>query len=242
MTVINRKPQAPVAAEPDPQWFDDSPSEHIQLASEEFLDEPRKAETLRAEFRLRDRWHGAVSTFRLFDEDLLAVDERRRGKQIKLHEIDLRHLDPAVQVRTLSAGKTWYAVLTCMALAGMGLLLELAPPVARFAAPTIAVAALGTLLTLALCLYRTRTDFVFVTANGRAPAVALRAPFGSRRRGRQIAAELATAIRQAHEAKKRDKPERLRAEMREHYRLQDAGVISSAQCVESTTRILAQFG
>jgi hypothetical protein len=59
---------------------------------------------------------------------------------------------------------------------------------------------------------------------------------------RRLVPKVTAAIRQAHALTGPGKPDRLRQEMREHYRLREVGVITSDACETGTRRILARFG
>jgi hypothetical protein len=77
--------------------------------------------------------------------------------------------------------------------------------------------------------------------HGRAVALQLEAGVGAIRRYREMLPDLVGAIEAAGESVSDDTMVYLRSEMREHYRLREAGVLSETECSESTSRILAYF-
>jgi hypothetical protein len=233
------KPYRPTRPIEQHSVFDQSPSEHIQLASDD--EDEREAKTLTERLLIRDRWHGTLIELALFAEGVLTVCETRRGKLGQQRQVDLRYLDPAPLVERHIATKTLYVALGCAGAAAMGPLAALLPALAEWSLPWMLASASASAAAFTLALYRTRKDFLFLTAHGRAPVVKLRARFGCLGRCRHAVARLGVAIRAANDTLLGDKAARLKAEMREHYRLQQSGVISGDDCMQSTGRILAHY-
>jgi hypothetical protein len=94
---------------------------------------------------------------------------------------------------------------------------------------------------LFVAVYRSYERTEFYTLHGRAPVFRLVANLGSIEKLRALVPALSQAIGEAGDHFGDDNSAYLRAEMREHYRLRGAGVLSGAACADSTGRILAQF-
>ena len=81
----------------------------------------------------------------------------------------------------------------------------------------------------------------FLTYTGRVVAFSLKANPGCLRAGRDLVPWLIHAIQRARAEIAEEHKIYLRNEMREHYRLQNAGTIGSVACTKGTRAILAQF-
>jgi hypothetical protein len=90
-------------------------------------------------------------------------------------------------------------------------------------------------------VYRTHETVEFYTLHGRARVLRLVANVGAIKRLRAFVPRLSGAIDESAERITHDASAYLRAEMREHYRLRSAGVLSQDVCAQSTGRILAHF-
>jgi len=66
--------------------------------------------------------------------------------------------------------------------------------------------------------------------------------FGCFRRARAVISEIDRAIGVALAMNKVDEEAHLRAEMQDHYRLRNEGVITPKACNKASSRILARFG
>jgi hypothetical protein len=76
---------------------------------------------------------------------------------------------------------------------------------------------------------------------GRAEVFTLRATFGCIRALRKLVPQLVDAIHQAHTLNMPARGDYLREEMREHYRLQEEGILTKDCCSASRQRILSSF-
>ncbi len=109
---------------------------------------------------------------------------------------------------------------------------------------TIPAAILGltaTFATAATAFYLSQEKIVFHTLHGRAPAMRFDAGLGTIHRFRKLIPRIVEAIADAVETIHDETAVYLRAEMREHYRLRGAGILSEEQCAASTGRILGEF-
>ena len=66
--------------------------------------------------------------------------------------------------------------------------------------------------------------------------------FGCFRRSRAVVPEISNAIGVAIERNTLEEEPYLRAEMQDHYRLRNEGIISPKACQTGTSRILSRFG
>jgi hypothetical protein len=220
--------------------FDETIAEHISLGDEDNArrDQPP---TLREEFELRDRFRHRETRIALYDQGFLRIIERRNGKQKRRHQLDLRYFDPTPVVSrhfplrlmraTAAAGGLTLILGT---LAGFGLL-------GLVTIPGSLILGTVTLIGLFVCLQMSHTRFAFYTLHGRAEVLRITAGFGCVGRYRKVLPSLINAIEDACNDISDDMLVYLRAEMREHYRLRSEGILSEADCSDSTSRILAHF-
>lgn len=203
----------------------------------------RRAETVSARFDLKSFFRASRLRLTLYEEGLLEVAiEYPNNIRRTSRTLDLRYLDPRPKIsRTVSKKMLHYCAAAAtlaavfMGLGGAGLLSGAEAFVPAFALS----AASGIFGWLFLC--RSGEQSVFRTRNGHADVLVLFASFGSIHTMRRIVPAIVTAIRDASESVS-DKDASLRSEMREHYRLAQAGAISEEECATSTQRILQQFG
>jgi hypothetical protein len=176
-----------------------------------------------------------------FRQGFLEVVERRGGRSSRCVPIDLRYLDPMptldrrYPLRLLRiAGATAAVAAVLTALAAFGIASAWTTPAAAAAVATAAMAAIG-------CFYLSHEEIRFYTLHGRAMTLRLCAGLGCIGRYRKLLPKIVGAIETAADDIGEDTMLYLRSEMREHYRLRGAGVLSDAECSDSTARILAQF-
>lgn len=219
-----------------------SPSEHIYIGSEDATAEPSgMARTVRTTTSLRNPLRHATLELALYDEGVLKVEERRKGKSVESYFLDLRFLDPIPSIERVIA-KRWLL----MAL-GSGTVATFAAFLLRFdslyagALVTLAVSLAVAALALYGGLYRSYERTAFQTLHGRTTVLTLTANLGALRRHRSFVPRLSAAIEEAAERITADTAAYLRSEMREHYRLRSDGVLDNEACAAGTGRILAQF-
>jgi hypothetical protein len=193
------------------------------------------------EIEVKDKLRGRRTLVRIFDEGWLDLEVERRGRATTHHRIDLRYLDPVPSMtrhhplRLLkAAGIAAGVTAVCAIPAWLGWLQNWFIPAAIAAA-----VATGGLLFVAF--YLSHEKIHFRTLHGRADVVRFGAGLGTIRRFRKLVPAIVDAIADAAESVDDETAVYLRSEMREHYRLRGAGVLSEEQCAESTGRILGQF-
>jgi hypothetical protein len=203
---------------------------------------PPRGERVSARFDLKSHFSGARVQLTLYEEGLLAVSDDYRGTRRASRTLDLSYLDPRPRISRVLSKRLLY--LCAFAAASAGILMGLADvgvlPGVVCLPPAFALgAAAGTFGWLFLC--RSGEQSVFRTRNGHAEVLVLFATFGSIRRLRRIVPAIVKAIRETGRSQT-DKNASLRGEMREHYRLAEAGAISEEECATCTQRILHHFG
>jgi hypothetical protein len=224
------------------QTVDGSPSEHIYMGSDNLNPDPQTAaKTMRERVELRNGVRRMATELTLYAEGFLKVAPTVRGKRGDVFRLDLHYLDPVPAVTKVIAKRSLYAALGCAAAAGCAFALRSVEPLEPFVWYAFAAAVAATLAAVAAAVYRSHVRFEFATIHGRAPVLTLLANLGSIRRFRAFMPVLTSAIDEAAEAIGSDTAAYLRAEMREHYRLREDGVLDHEQCAAGTGRILAQF-
>ena len=219
-----------------------SSSEHILIEGDDADSAAETASSGAAQqhFHIINRSHAVRTEMILFEGGWLSLREHRSQKAGVARMINLRYVDPEPRVTRHFARRALIAsaVLAAAALAAAILALNSVQLVITVPAATLLLTASA--VAFAICAYKTRKDVLFVTRHGRAPVIALMGTLGSFRSLRAALPKLIEAIHNAAE----DGPtnnERLRSEMREHYRLRECGALNENACAASTQRILDHF-
>jgi hypothetical protein len=220
---------------------DDSPSEHIYIGSDEARDPETTARTVSARVTLRNPVRRCQTQLTLYSEGIVAVSDQRGGKTPKPFYLDLQYIDPVPTLERAIAGRWFYAALGCGGAAALAVLLTRFDVLRNAAWIAFGVAAIATLVTLFIGVYRSYEKTTFCTIHGRAPVLELIANIGAVRKFRAFVPTLSAAIEDSAEQIGHDTASFLRGEMREHYRLRGRGILTHETCAASTGRILAQF-
>jgi hypothetical protein len=206
-----------------------------------FIGQAREASELNEEIVIRDRLRGRRTSVRLYAEGWADIEIERRGRRGSSHRIDLRFLDPvpATQryypIRLFKGSGIAAAVTAVFAVpAWFGWL-------ASYSVPAAILGVAVTLIALLTAFFLSHEKIVFRTLHGRANAIRFGAGLGTIRRFHRLVPRLIAAIADAAESTHDETAVYLRAEMREHYRLRGDGIISEAECADSTERILGEF-
>jgi hypothetical protein len=217
--------------------------EHILLASDE-RDVPtlKSARKIHARIVLPgDRWRPALE-LALIDYFFLSVrTTRARGAR---YVLDLRHVDPAVRI-VRQIPWIWIAVgASFLLLATLG-----ARVIATSTAPwwrhewlyaTVAFFAVAAAAMYA-ALHGTSETLTLFSPHGRARLLCHSGRPGTLRAFRSFLPRLEAHLRIAS-ARRRPGADHLRDEMREHFRLKEAGVLTEAEYETAKRRILATHG
>ena len=220
------------------------PTEHILLESDvRELPEPGRGRKLHAAFQCASRLRRRRLALVIVDYYYLGV-RSGRASRARDYVLDLRFIEPPLIRRHVPwrwiAGSAGLAVLTALCAwhiaqsAGhwwrQGWLLVCA---ALFAA---------TVCACLVSVWRTTETLTLESVHGRATLLEYTAGLGTLRAARQFMRKLAAHIQLAIAARRASKVEHLRDEMREHFRLKEAGVLSPQQYEAAKARILAQHG
>jgi hypothetical protein len=100
----------------------------------------------------------------------------------------------------------------------------------------------GAVVALLLCIYQSGEKILFSTASGNVPVLILLTNFGCFRQSHTIVSEISNAIGRAIRQNTLEEEPYLRAEMQDHYRLRNEGVITPKACQTASSRILSRFG
>jgi hypothetical protein len=211
------------------------------LADTFVIERPRDARKAIETWQLRDRFHRRRLELQTFDDAMLTLTEFGRGKTLRAQRLDLRFLDPAAALTLRRPRRLLKLALGSAACGLLCLALDVVLPSSLLPLLGGASLALAALVAL-IAARRTGEEVVFFTRHGRAPALRWQAGFGCVRRSRKLRPRLAAAIDEASRGPVANRAASLRAEMREHYRLKEAGILSNEECTAAARRILAEFG
>jgi hypothetical protein len=192
------------------------------------------------EFSIRDPLRGRTTSVRLY-EGWADIESVSRGGRESHQRFNLSFIDPEPEI---SRYHPWlllkiaggFAALTALCAAVW--LFGFAPAFTMPATAGGAALSFGMLFTF---IYRSHQKFTFLTQHGRAEVLRLKAGFGTAFRWRRQLPQIINAINASARAHITEDSETLRAEMREHYRLRNDGVLNDDECADSTGRILARF-
>lgn len=220
--------------------FDESTAEHVSLG-DEYANRADAARTVSGRAMVRDRFRARETLMTFYRQGFLEVVERRAGKSSRCLPIDLRYLDPTPTVDRrypLRLIRITGAIGAVAALLGALVAFGVAP---AYTTPAMTAAVAATIMAAIGCLYLSHEEIRFYTLHGRAMTLRICAGLGSIGRYRKLLPKIVSAIESAADEIGEDTMLYLRSEMREHYRLHGAGVLSDQQCSDSTARILAHF-
>jgi hypothetical protein len=219
----------------------EEPSTHVLLESDERESAANGPLTVKERVELHDRVRRRETELTLYEQGLLKIVEKRRGRRVKSHKIDLRYLDPVPTTRPYYPTRLLHTALGFAALAAIASVLAKLDVLFSISFPAALITGTTAVLVTTLFVYLSHEKISFHTLHGRACAVSLMAGLGVIRRFRAAMPKVARAIEQAEESIGEDTAIYLRAEMREHYRLRGEGVLTEEDCSECTGRILMHF-
>jgi hypothetical protein len=223
--------------------FDAVATEHILLESAD--PEPEviadRVGALRVYLTLHNRIRRVRTELRIYQEGYLGICEQRAGSEESEQRFALRHLDPrpvlSCRVAKTARGAALCSIVVAVLMAGLAYQ-SVAPAITLSAA---AAALITAALAATVFVYRTEERVQFVTRHGRIAVVTLVASCGCVRACRRLVPELVAAIKESASHAGGDQNGYLRAEVREHYRLRDNGVLSARDCFSAVQRILGRF-
>src|SRR5512145_1833275 len=219
-------------------------TEHILLEADvREVPELRTARRVHSRLQVHSSFRRRATELTLIDYYYLSVRTWRSGRAASQYVLDLRFVDPALHLSRHIAWRwmTASAVLATLAFAVAWRISASSNTWWRHDWLPVS----GILFGLALCAalisrYRTTQTLTVFSEHGQARLLEVTSRLGTlratRRFGRQLAAHLRIAIR----ARRSSRTEHLRDEMREHFRLKDAGVLSEREYEVSKVRILGR--
>jgi hypothetical protein len=217
-------------------------SEHILLEAEErAVPAWDRARITHAAWQRRSRLRLHRLELAIIDYYYLAVRTRRSGSR---HEyvLDLRCVERSMRARRHIAWKWLLATLALASIAAFGTRAVLAAA-ALHGWPhrlLLCAAAFGSTAGAGLvCAWRTTETLSLRSLHGGVTLLEFTGGLGTLRSSRTFARKLAAHIQLALADRKSRRAEFLRDEMREHFRLREAGVLSQEQYEASKARILA---
>ena len=219
-------------------------AEHILLESDErVVPTLETARRIHARLAMRGRLWRCSMNLALIDGLFLSVRTARANVLNSRYVVDLRFVDPVPLLERRIAWRSIAIGAACLALGVFG-----ARSIAASAAPwwrhewLLETAALFGVAAAALfaAFHLTTESLTLFSAHGRARLVAHTGRVGTIRAFRKfflprLDAHLYVAIR----ARRRSRVQHLRDEMREHFRLRNAGVLTEAEYEAAKRRILA---
>lgn len=217
-------------------------SETICLSSANSGEEQPVEEITNSRFEQNGRLFRCEGHFRIFNDHNIEVSTSGVFRPVRHYQLDCAFLDPN-PVRRLRID--WWC-------AGMCLVLLTALAVLTWQAPHLSVAKhvvwisgslllLGASLSLGICLFRSRDRVVFYTRHGRAPLLKLLNRNPTATQLQDFVSDISRRIEQAR-ANQDGKAEFLSAELREHRRLKDQGILTAQAYEVVKMRLLRAHG
>ena len=217
--------------------------EHIVLEAETpEVPQLRSRRRVHASLGCRSRLRRRSLHLSIIDYFYLGIRVGQSGAAAREYVLDLRFVDPsfaltrhipwrciwtALALTAAGAGAMWYAVET----ASRPRLLAAEFSATLFVGATLAYLAVAVRLVETVALH---------SLHGRVAVLEYRGGAGTLRRIRPFMLKLGAHVRLAAAARRSTRVEHLRAELREHYRLKEAGVLAGEAYDAGKARILAQ--
>ena len=222
------------------------PNEHILLESDDWsLPEPGSARTVHAQHRFRSRLRRRTVTLDLIDEYFLNVQVERSGAVLRDYVLDLRFIDPVLVQARHVAWRWIAATLLMVAMLIGGVWWIASSPAPSWRSGCLAACGVLVLITAIAGLvsaFRTNETLTLHSAHGRARVLECVGGLGSLRVMHPFISKLTAHIRMAVDARRSVQSQHLRDEMREHFRLKEAGVLGEEEYEQSKVRILGGHG
>ncbi|HZF31481.1 MAG TPA: hypothetical protein VE907_20360 [Gammaproteobacteria bacterium] len=218
-------------------------AEHILLESADAEAELGRTGpgAVRQRLTLDNRVLRVRTELKLYENGYLGICERRAGRHEPERRLPLQHIDPRLSLSLRPANVALGATLGTAAAAAVLAALGYASVAPSTTLPAAAAASLLAVVAAALYLLRAQERVQLVTRHGRVAVVTLIANRGCMRACRALVPPLSAAIEAAVQRAEGDRTRQLRAEVREHYRLYEIGLLSSGDCMLGVQRVLAAY-
>jgi hypothetical protein len=218
-------------------------AEHVYLESDvSETPDPRSVRNVQASFKLHSRWRGCYTLLDIFEKRFLAVCVKRPRSPLKHYALALRFVDPIPERQRHIPWRCLQAVLGLTVIsAGLWWWMRRSPvPLHEHSwLPAWILVVSAALCATLLSAYRTTETLTFFSVHGRARLFDIVGGLRVFHAAHQFEAELAAHIQRAQAGGGAAKQAQLlRDEMREHYRLQQCGVLSPSEYEASKARIL----
>ena len=219
-------------------------AEHIVLESDvreipHFRSQRRVHATLQCRSRLQRR----RLNLSIIDYHYLAVCLVQSAAAPQEYVLDLRFVDPSFAMTRRVPWRCIWAALALTAAAAvstMWFIAAMAAPQRHLAALISAALVAGALLAWVTVAARLVETVALHSLHGRAAVLEYRGSAGTLRRVRPFMRKLAAHVQLAAAARRATMAEHLRDELREHYRLKEAGVLAAEIYDACKRRILAR--
>jgi hypothetical protein len=220
-------------------------TEHILLESDvREIPEPGAARKEHASLRLRSGLRRRAIELKIIDYYFLAV-RTRRGAATSDYVLDLRFVDPKPRTSRHVAWRWFTATISCAVLFAASIWWLTASPVIWWENDALPIAGslfAGMLVAGFVCMYRSTETLWLISLHGREPVLEIVGNLGTFSHIRKFIVKLAAHVQIAVAARRPNRAEHLRDEMREHSRLKELGVLSTEQYDAAKRLILGQHG
>jgi hypothetical protein len=218
-----------------------SANEHILLESDAALEVPdaRAARKVHARVRLKSRLRRRILQLEIIDYYFLSVRSWRSGALLAEYVVDLRFAQAAPRLSRFVAWRWMMSAVALLAL-GCAIAVRVVPSAPRpwlYVCAGLLAAGVSAALT---CAYRTSETIALHSAHGHAKCLEYTGGIGTLRAARVFLTKLAAHTQLAMRARRHSKAAHLRDEMREHFRLKEAGTLSVEEYEAAKVRILGQ--
>jgi len=208
--------------------------EHICLGSEREEDGTQEKVT-HLHFDQHSRLHRSKTHFKVFNDHYISVETGRSGKKPACYEFDLSFLaSQPKRVRKIDWLSCALAMMLLFAAIMTGLMVR-----TETTAMILALIGAGFTLSLGLAIYRSQDNVVFVSKHGRLPLLVLRNRNPTQASLQAFVSDITRRIQSTRQSQS-SKSEYLSAELRQHRRLQEIGILSKKEYEAVKQRILGK--
>ena len=219
-------------------------SEHIVLEAEtREVPELQSRRRVHASLQCRSRLRRRSLHLSIIDYYYLGIRVGQSGAAAREYVLDLRFVDPSFALTRQIPWRCIWTALALTAATGAGAMWYAAEAASRaryLAAEVSATLFAGATLAYLAVAVRLVETVALHSIHGRIAVLEYRGGVGTLRRIRPFMRKLGAHVRLAAAARRSTRAEHLRDELREHYRLKEAGVLAGETYDASKARILAQ--